>query len=83
MWSSLIMHVWCPIIFKWSMLIMTMPKDPIVKDTTSKHKFNLCLVGMKRFVVKNLEPILRCTKSPFYSDPKGGVTEIEEFPLIM
>jgi hypothetical protein len=52
------MHVLCPIIFRWNMLIMTMPKDPIMEDTKSKHKFNLCLVGMERFVVKNLELIL-------------------------
>jgi hypothetical protein len=52
------MHVWCPIIFRWNMLIMPVPKDPIVENTTSKHKFNLCLVGMERFIVKNLETIL-------------------------
>jgi hypothetical protein len=52
------MYVWCPIIFSWNMLIQPMPKDLIVEDTTSNHKFNLCLIGMERFIVKNLELIL-------------------------
>jgi hypothetical protein len=57
MWYSLIMLVWCPIVLMWDMVILTMPKDPIIENAASQDKFYLSLVWMKMLIVQNLEPI--------------------------
>jgi len=40
------------------MLILPMPEDPIVKNTTAKNKLNLGLVWVEKLVVQYPESIL-------------------------
>jgi hypothetical protein len=53
------------------MVIMPMPKDPIVQNASSKNQLYLSLIWMKGLVVENPEPIFQGTKCSFYSDSKG------------
>jgi hypothetical protein len=64
------MLIWCPVVLMWEMFILTMPKDPIVENATSKNKMYLSLVWVEWLVVQNLESILQGTKGSFYSHPK-------------
>jgi hypothetical protein len=65
------MLVWWPILLRWDMVIMPIPKDPIVQNAVSKNQLHLSLVWIKGLVVQNPEPIFQGTKGSFYSDPKS------------